>query len=242
MKHRHKNHFPNHENLMNVLVQIYNTFFWKYVLASDYCIWITNWRKTFYLLKTDVASEYFYHTDHAVIFACPENMKPEWYPVEASQNGSAWHISCCNVSIYNKCKSISDYFHLIHNSWRSKLKNWYKSNKTKSVSTFTINNSSNQLFEARRAWKSKHVSVYLWLQGWSACKWEYKLFERTSSKWDVMISTIFAKFYLCWYLASWKALSCYHYSLKIFETFLQLEVPSLLLSLQKSRFPLSFAL
>ena len=142
----------------------------------------------------------------------------------------------------NKFKSISDYFQLIHNSWRFKLKNWYKSNKTKSVSTFTTSNSLNQLFEAPRAWKSKHVSVYLWLQGWSACKWEYKLSERTSSKWDVMISTIFAKFYLCWYLASWKALSCYHYSLKIFETFLQLEVPSLLLSLQKSRFPLSFAL
>ena len=94
----------------------------------------------------------------------------------------------------NKFKSISDYFQLIHNSWRFKLKNWYKSNKTKSVSTFTTSNSLNQLFEAPRAWKSKHVSVYLWLQGWSACKWEYKLSERTSSKWNVMISTIFAEF------------------------------------------------
>ena len=60
------------------------------------------------------------------------------------------------------------------------------------VSTVTINNRLNPLFEASRACKNRRVSASSWLQGWSADKSPSKLFQRTSSKWVAMISTIFA--------------------------------------------------
>ena len=80
----------------------------------------------------------------------------------------------------------------MHSLWRSNLKKWHKAKATTSVSTVTINNHLNQLLEASRACKIKHVCVSLWLQGCSEDKSASKFFEGTSSEWVAMISTIFA--------------------------------------------------
>ena len=80
----------------------------------------------------------------------------------------------------------------IHSLWRSNLKKWNKAKTTTFVSTVIINNHLNQLLEASKACKSKHVSASLWLQGCSEDKSASKFFEGTSSEWVAMISTIFA--------------------------------------------------
>ena len=170
-------------------------------IVSNYLAWIINWGKIFHLLKTCGSSGYFCHTDHSAFFPQPGKIETELYPVKANQKSSAWHISWCNVSTRKWVRSHLRFFPVpisIHSSWRSKLKKEPKANTAISVSTVTINNPLNPLFEGSRACKSKRVPVSSWLKGWSADESASKLFERTSSKWLPWSQLYLWEFRLCW--------------------------------------------
>ena len=81
MKHnKHSSNFPDHMNLLDMLVQTYNMSFGNKI----YCFLNYKLGNVFYLLKTYVASEYFCHKDHTVFFPWPTNIKTESHPVKVN--------------------------------------------------------------------------------------------------------------------------------------------------------------
>ena len=83
MKHKLSINFPNHKNLMDMLVQTYDTFFGSKICCFRLSCLNYKLGKIFYLLK------YFYHADLAVFFPWPANIEAESHPVKVNQKGSA---------------------------------------------------------------------------------------------------------------------------------------------------------
>ena len=93
---------------MDILFQTFNTFFGN--IASDYFAWIMNWGKIFYLLKTCVASGYFYHTDHAVFFPRPTNIKQNYIQSKRTKMAVLDTSSGAMFPHINEWEAICDFF------------------------------------------------------------------------------------------------------------------------------------